>query len=1207
MVVAKVLPEWAGQLPTGVSSASGVPHLDVRLRELGVRSVERLHPHAVVRPDLPRLDLVVELHPEAGVAPSEVVRALAGHPTLEWVEAVQVPVPAEIPDDPQYGSQHHLPQIEGPDAWDHQKGDSAVVVAIVDNGTDYLHPDLWDNVFTNEAEASGTAGVDDDGNGYVDDVHGYDVADEDADPSPAPPDPDGWYDHGTLTAGAAAAVTNNGLGVAAVSWNCEYMPVKGSYDTSPQYISRGYTGITYAAETGADIISCSWGSFGDYSQYNQDVVDYATGLGSMVVASAGNDPTGIAHYPSAYFDVVSVTWVNPSDVRASSATWGRTVDVSAPGVGIRSTRPGGGYGDASGSSLAAPIAAGLAGLIKSGKPELGPTDLARQLVLTTDNIDALNPGYEGLLGTGRINALRAVTEEELVEQPYVETWSYALTDSPPGGNGDGLLEQGETAALWLTYRSFTVSPAMDATITLDSPSPGVTILEGISDEGDIPADTIATASQALTFMIEPTCPSQLSTLLATYQAAGGLWQQDTFTVSIGRAPVLFVDDDDGEVNVEDYYLTVLDSLGLPRLVWDQAAQGEPDTCALLRFPVVIWACEWAFPSLTEGNREAIGQYLDAGGSVFMSGQDIGWSLCDEGSQYYSPEAKAWYEQYLHAEYVSDDSEIQSVEGIPGDPVGGDLAFGIYQPGRDPDNQYPSVVTPTGDGAAAVFRYQPGVDAAVRYRNDHGVVYMAFGFEAVESGQNLDPIDHTGTRTELMGRIMDYLGPIQHEPLSDTEDAASAFPVTATMQSPGAPDSLWLAWSFDLQAGFELQAMVPQGDGSFAGSIPAPPGPSDVWYYLEATCPSYTWTLPLRGTYRFYAGPDTAPPTLRSLTQLSPSIQIEVPREVTVLASDGLGLDLEAGSLHYAANGEEGSLALTLDAWVGDEARMRGELPAVGSLGDTVFYWCSILDTATTPNTGYSDTLWYVYGLDDFETGSDGWDTGTGWGLASGGNTHSGEYVITDSPQGQYGNNEDNQLTYVGGLDLANESSAFLSFWALYALEDNEDFCHIDASRDGSDWTTLLSLTGREVVYTNYSVSLEGFVGEGADSVLVRFRLLSDEEGVDAGVFLDDVLVSTVATPADDPMAEVPGSLTLRVGPNPARGAVHLRLGRPTSTDTRLRIYDIAGRRVRTLVVEPGQSAVLWDARDGAGRLLPPGMYHVNVEGAPVQEKLILVR
>jgi hypothetical protein len=428
-----------------------------------------------------------------------------------------------------------------------------------------------------------------------------------------------------------------------------------------------------------------------------------------------------------------------------------------------------------------------------------------------------------------------------------------------------------------------------------------------------------------------------------------------------------------------------------------------------------------------------------------------------------------------------------------------------------------------------------------------------------------------------------------------------------MTSLGAPESLWLVWSTNPQAGYDEVLMDPQGGGSFVGEIPAPGGATDIWYYLDARSLSYSWPLPVRGTYRFHAGPDTVRPAMRELSQLSPSIRIEAPQEITVLASDNLGLDVGSGLVHYAAGDLEGEFPLTLDAWIGEEAQLVSTLPSVGSYGDTVSYWCSIADTAGSPNTGYSDTLWYLYGLDDFETGLDGWDTGTGWGLSSSGNPHSGDSLVTDSPVGQYANNEDNPLTFTGGLDLHAEDSAALSFWVLHALETDHDFCHVEASRDGATWTTLLSLTGRQMTWTNYQVSLNGFVGTGCDSVLVRFRLVSDDQGTDLGVYLDDVLIATGVTPAYDPATPPARPTILSVGPNPARGTLGLRVAGVGRGQIRLRIYDVSGRVVRTLTASEGQTLVRWDGLDDGGTILPSGMYHVRIEGRPVHRKVILIR
>ncbi|MBN1424252.1 S8 family serine peptidase [Candidatus Fermentibacteria bacterium] len=1202
MVIAKVEPELSSVLPRGRTFETGIPVLDQSLRRAGIVEVERLHPDVAVRADLPRLDLFLQLHPGPGVSPAQVVTALTGHPALQYVEAVEVPRPVTLPNDPSYPAQYALPQVWAPEAWDVQQGDRAVVVAIVDNGTDFTHPDLLANVYTNEAEANGLPGVDDDGNGYVDDVHGFDVAHDDPDPSPCPPDAEGWWSHGTLVAGVAAAVTDNALGVASVSWNCSYLPVKASYDATPGSVARGYSGIVYAADTGADVINCSWGSYGVPSQYNQEVIDYATGLGSLVIAAAGNDPVGDPHYPSAYRNTVSVTWVDRNDRRNPSATWGRTVDVSAPGVGILSTSPGG-YGSASGSSLASPMAAGLAGLIKAGYPGLTPFELARRLVLTADTIDAINPGFEGLLGTGRINAYRAVTETDLVEQPYLETVGWSVTDPLPGGNGDGWILPGETGHIVVTYRNYTVSPAYGTTVTLSADAPGIVIVQGVSDEGDVPADTTQTCSTPLSFLVDPCAPSQTVDLLLTYQASGGFCWRDTLSVAVGLSPILLVDDDDGSVNVEEYYLTVLDSLNIPVLRWDYSVSGVPGAELLSGFPLVIWACEWAFPSLTPEDRASLAAYLDAGGSLYLSGQDIGWDLCDPSSQNTSPEAVAWYQTYLGASYVADVASGGSVTGVPGDPIGHGLSFSVYQPGREPANQYPSVISPL-PGAWPVFRYTPGECGAVRFFGQHRSLYTAFGFEAIASGQVLDPVDYTGVRTTLMGRVLDMLGPIIHEPLGDIEAMDAPLNVSALMHGPGTPDSLWLLWEAD-EAGFTEVLMTELGAGSFVAQIPAPGQPADIRYTLEARCPAYSWSLPAVGVFEFHVGPDHVPPVVGLPTQLASTIFVDSSRPVAVMASDNLGLDTESGLIRYMAGDIEGQLALSFEEWVGRDGLFGGALGQVGVLGDTVHYFCTVTDTAAMPNTGASETLRYVYGLDDFENGLDVWDPGDDWALISGGSAYSGQWIVTDSPSGPYPNNASNSLTLMPGLDLSSATAGRVSFWVKYGLEDGHDFCHVEASRDGEEWRALLSLTGRQMAWTRFEATLGEFVGEGCDSVLIRFRLVSDESGQDVGVYLDDVYIDTRAGSAtgSQPLPERP---RLVAHPNPSRGSVIFRAS-PGCETAGLRLYDLAGRLVTTIAAPGSDGSYEWAGTDDLGRPVGSGVYCARLAGAPLEIRVVLIR
>jgi serine protease len=263
-------------------------------------------------PDISRI-LKVEIPEE--INPLSIIREFSKDPSVEYAEPVYKREFFDVPDDPKYPDQNHLPQIKTPEAWDIQKGDSNVVIAIVDGGVDLNHEDLKANLWINEPEANGASGVDDDGNGYIDDIHGWDFGDDDADPSNVP-----GFIHGTPCAGLACAVTNNGIGVSGVSWNCKLIPVKLSTGHVFPNIN-GHLGIIYAADNGADVISNSWGGYG-YLQWEQDVINYAHGKGSIIVCAAGNDGTDLMAYPAAYQHAVSVSAVRTDDLKIDYSSFG---------------------------------------------------------------------------------------------------------------------------------------------------------------------------------------------------------------------------------------------------------------------------------------------------------------------------------------------------------------------------------------------------------------------------------------------------------------------------------------------------------------------------------------------------------------------------------------------------------------------------------------------------------------------------------------------------------------------------------------------------------------------------------------------------------------------------------------------------------------------------------------------------------------------
>jgi len=330
---------------------------------------------------------------------------------VEYAEKVPVMHTFAIPADPSYTAQPHLPQINAPNAWNVFNGNSNITVAIVDNAVKWNHVDLVANTYTNTVEASGTPGVDDDANGYIDDINGYDVADGDNDPIPT----NNAQDHGTHCAGDAAARTNNGVGIASIGWNLKIIPVKCSANGSPiSAIDNGYGGIVYAAKEGARVISCSWGGAGG-GQAGQDVVNYAWNKGCIIIAAAGNANTSTPNYPGAYVNVYCVSSCGTSNVKSSFSNYGQVgnawVDICAPGENMLSTVPTG-YVQYSGTSMATPVVAGLAGMILSVAPLMTQANVLNCISSTAVNIYTIgaNATYStGLrLGAGRIEAFAAM-------------------------------------------------------------------------------------------------------------------------------------------------------------------------------------------------------------------------------------------------------------------------------------------------------------------------------------------------------------------------------------------------------------------------------------------------------------------------------------------------------------------------------------------------------------------------------------------------------------------------------------------------------------------------------------------------------------------------------------------------------------------------------------------------------------------------------
>ncbi|HRG58357.1 MAG TPA: S8 family serine peptidase [Bacteroidia bacterium] len=325
---------------------------------------------------------------------------------LEYAEKVPYKTYfATPPNDTSYNNtiQWNLFKINAQLAWNFigSPNPSPTIIAVIDDGLDIQHIDLKNNLWVNDVELNGLPGVDDDGNFIVDDSLGYDFGNFDSDASPN----DVSWHHGTHVAGIAGAVTNNTTGIASIAYNARLMAVKGS--SSNLYVSNGYEAIAYAADNGADVINLSWGAPVE-SITESNTILYAYYLGAVVVAAAGNTNDATVNYPAAYPHVICVASTSGNDTKAIGTTYGQHIDVTAPGVNIFSTIPGNGFALMSGTSMASPLVAGLAALMKTFNPLLSPDQIEDCIKNNTDNIDFMNPNYPGKLGTGRINAFKTM-------------------------------------------------------------------------------------------------------------------------------------------------------------------------------------------------------------------------------------------------------------------------------------------------------------------------------------------------------------------------------------------------------------------------------------------------------------------------------------------------------------------------------------------------------------------------------------------------------------------------------------------------------------------------------------------------------------------------------------------------------------------------------------------------------------------------------
>ncbi|MHC4112359.1 MAG: S8 family serine peptidase, partial [Planctomycetota bacterium] len=468
-----------------------------KLTKLQKRLLKRAK-RAPVGPKVPALDRIYLLELEDGQDLAAALAACRQDPAVEYAELNYLQFMHKTPNDPYFsiqwtlentaqmypesGRYNHPPgkydsDIDAPEAWDIFTGSAEVVVAVIDTGVDYAHRDIDDNMWINDAELNGTAGLDDDYNGYVDDIYGYDFVNRDGDPMDD-------IGHGTHCAGTIAAETDNVKDVAGVCWQARIMAVKflgaGGGSTGDAVKS-----FYYAVANGADICSNSWGG-GPYSQILEEALNYADSQGVILVASAGNDYSSYPTYPANYGPMIAVAATDSNDNKPAFSNYGSWVDLAAPGVDVlslRSSLAGPSFGTPyddytlilSGTSMACPHVAGACALLVGANPTLTRNDVYYLLMTTGDPIATGICSSDSRLNIWNMlqEAVMARGQVQFTQDAYScsDQISVILADGDLAGQGSHPVtintSAGDAEALSLTERPTGIG-VYDGTIATES-------------------------------------------------------------------------------------------------------------------------------------------------------------------------------------------------------------------------------------------------------------------------------------------------------------------------------------------------------------------------------------------------------------------------------------------------------------------------------------------------------------------------------------------------------------------------------------------------------------------------------------------------------------------------------------------------------------------------------------------------------------------
>ncbi|HPG40718.1 MAG TPA: S8 family serine peptidase [bacterium] len=1166
------------------ANQTGIKSIDNKIQQWQVTRVSPVFPKHIdrVNPGSANLARIFKLQFSTAEDVMAVVNAFGADPAVEYAEPVYISKINATPNDPSLNKQTHWNIMKTAEAWDISKGSANVIISIIDTGVDWDHDDLAAHIKENLGEDTNHDGkfttadvnnIDDDGNGYIDDFRGWDFVDsyeyssDDTRPAPgedgANPDndPNDFNGHGTHCAGLASAVTDNATGVAGMGWSCSILPVRCGYQgrDGNGYVIDGYNGVVYATDNGANIISMSWGG-SRYSSYAQDIINYAWENGVVLVSGSGNSDPGAygPHYPGSYENVLCVAaTIHDVDKKASFSNYHTSVDVCAPGTQIYSTLPNSAYGYMSGTSMSTPIVAGLAGLVKALHPGWSNERIVTQIVETTDNIDEKNPTYAGWLGSGRVNAYRALTENP------VQFVDYEINDAVTG-NGNGVVDNGETVQLIITLNS--IAEDMDnVTVTASSSDPKITFT---SNAAVFPAllqgQAVDNSASPIVLTVDASTPIGYEALIKLVIADNNGYASTRFFKMLIQP--LYMNHD---INNVDFTITSFGAYG-----YNDYAESDGSIGTGFRYPKEnysalflgsLWVAsgpnqvsDCSYGNAAYDNYDWVtseGGNINIGGKI-ISDQD-GKAIFNDSRAQNPLGVEVTQNSYAWSGSPDDDYVILEfqVKNTTGQMLN-NIYVGLYMDWdvSNGDDNVDFAGWDTGkklgymsSSGAAYYGISMLYPQPVSYRAiDHNLYvynnaltddlkydFMSEGFVATASTQNDDwshvlsagpfSIAPGGNETvtfavlggdnlndlrnnvQAAGNKYFAMAPagirILHTPLRDTENTATPYQVVAEViaeSAPVNPDSVMLYWQIGNEERLYSSEMTPLVGDMFQAEIPAQSETAIHYYFMAYDQNNRLAKLPYEApfaAYTFYAGVDVVKPEISNVTQLPNTFNMTGPFVVTAKVTDNIVINDDKVTLDYSINnGETVSVDMSRDIGT-DIFRGTISLDAPLHSGDRVKYTVRAFDYASNPNSLASDN--YEFKIVTSLLVDDFEGANSKWDLDAGWGpnfyAYSGNNSMTDSPDGYYSPDSVSSLTLLDSYDLSGKNNAAVSFYYIHSLSSG-DSVFFEVTGDGATWKKMLTFSGESGYdWSRQIISLDDYTGAIGEQVRFRFRLASNED------------------------------------------------------------------------------------------------------------------